>query len=109
VTETEHPVIVTQDDPNLSGEFIEKYPNGNVKTEGWNNKEGNRDKTWYSYYENGVKWSESNYINGLKEGASKVYFENGKIRYSGFYTADKKSGHWIFYNEAGGIEKEENH
>ena len=89
--ETEQPKIVIQNNPDLSGEFIEKYPNGNVKTEGWNNKSGERDKTWYSYYENGVKWRESNYKDGLKEGRSSVYFPSGKLRYSGFYTADKKT------------------
>ena len=109
IVEVEQPEIVTQDNPNISGEFIERFPNGNVKTEGWNNKDGKRDKTWYSYYENGVKWSESIYSNGLKEGVSKVYYANGKMRYTGFYTADEKSGHWTFYNEAGEIEKEENY
>ena len=109
VIEVKQPEIVTQDDSELSGEFIEKYPNGNIKTEGWNNNDGKRDKTWYSYFDNGIKWSESNYKNGLKEGKSIVYYPNGKERYSGTYTADKKSGHWVFYNETGEIQKEENY
>ncbi len=92
-----------------TGEFFEKYPNGNLKTEGWNNAQGERDGVWYSYYETGVKWSESAYKNGLKDGHSIVFYPNGKMRYMGDYKNDKKTGHWTFYNETGEITKEEDY
>ena len=91
------------------GEFIEKYSNGNIKTEGWFNQDTKRDNVWYSYYETGIKWSEQSFKNGLKEGHSIVYYPNGKIHYSGQYANDKKTGHWIFYNEQGEITKEEDY
>jgi len=91
------------------GEYFEKYPNGKLKTEGWFNKDTLRDNIWYSYYENGIKWSELSYENGLKEGHSIVNYPNGKVHYSGSYNQDKKSGHWIFYKENGEIDKEEDY
>lgn len=91
------------------GEFIELYPNGKLKTEGWFNTDTKRENIWYSYYESGIKWSEQNFSNGLKEGHSIVYYPNGKIHYSGGYLNDKKTGHWIFYNELGEITKEEDY
>lgn len=92
-----------------TGEYIELYPNGKVQTEGWNNAEGLRDGIWYSYYENGVKWSESSYKNGVKDGYSIVFFHNGKVRYMGDYKNDEKTGHWVFYNEDGDIETEKDY
>ena len=91
------------------GEFLEHYPNGNLKTEGWNNKEGKRDGVWYSYFESGLKWSVQSYKDGLKDGESIVYYPNGKKHYEGFYTNDKKSGHWKFYNENGDLETEKDY
>ena len=97
------------EEKSITGEFIEKFPNGNIKTEGWNNEDGLRDGIWYSYYENGVKWGETAYKNGLKEGHSIVLYSNGKVRYMGDYSNDKKVGHWVFYLESGEIDVEEDY
>lgn len=82
-------------------EFIEKYPNGKLKTEGHFDENGERQGTWYSYYESGIKWSQSEYKAGLKEGATAVYYPNGNIRYKGQYKNDQKIGHWEFFDENG--------
>jgi antitoxin component YwqK of YwqJK toxin-antitoxin module len=107
--ETKNIEIETPNDIQLVGEFIEKFPNGNVKTEGWNNKDGFRDGIWYSYYENGIKWGETSYKKGLKDGHSIVFYPNGKVRYMGDYSNDKKIGHWLFYLESGEIDVEEDY
>ena len=87
-----------------TGSFIERYDNGNLKTEGWRNSSSQRDGIWYSYYEHSVKWSELSYVNGIKEGASVVYFPNAKVHYKGQYKNDKKTGTWTFYNEDGTVQ-----
>lgn len=91
-----------------SGMYIEKYPNGQVKMEGMLNKQNERNGLWISYYENGVKWSESYYEHGLLNGHSVTFFPNGKIRYVGEYINDEKVGEWKFYDEAGELSKTEN-
>ena len=89
-----------------TGSFIERYDNGNLKTEGWRNLESQRDGVWYAYYEHGSKWSEMSYDNGIKEGKSIVYFPNAKIHYKGQYKNDIKSGMWTFYKESGDVDYE---
>jgi antitoxin component YwqK of YwqJK toxin-antitoxin module len=89
-----------------TGSFMEKYENGNLKTEGWRNSSSQRDGIWYSYYEHGVKWSELSYVDGLKEGISMVYFPDGTVHYKGQYKNDKKVGTWTFYNEDGTVKNE---
>ena len=91
-----------------SGMYTEKYPNGQVKIEGMLNKKSERVGLWISYYENGVKWSESYYEKGLLNGHSVTFFPSGKIRYVGEYINDKKVGDWKFYDESGELSKTEN-
>jgi len=91
---------------NSTGSFIERYDNGNLKTEGWRSSESLRDGIWYSYYEHGSKWSEMSYKNGIKEGQSVVYFSNAKVHYKGQYKNDIKSGTWTFYKESGDVDYE---
>ena len=92
-----------------TGSFLERYPNGNLKTEGWRNSSEQRDGVWYSYYENGNKWSELSYDKGVKNGASVVYYPNGQIHYKGQYKNDKKLGEWIFYTETSEIDYTKNY
>ena len=87
-----------------TGSFLERYPNGNLKTEGWRNSSEQRDGIWYSYYENGNKWSELSYDKGVKNGVSVVYYPNGKTHYKGQYINDEKSGDWVFYKAKGEID-----
>lgn len=97
---------IVADNPN--GEYLEVYANNKIKIEG-QKKDSLREGVWYSYFENGNKWSETTYKKGLKEGATLVNYPNGKPHYKGQYKNDKKSGHWIFYKEDGSIDYEENY
>ncbi|MFT4600005.1 MAG: antitoxin component YwqK of YwqJK toxin-antitoxin module [Arenicella sp.] len=103
----EEVAIDTTPDPTAPGQFKEYFPNGALKIEGKNNAEGNRNGLWISYYDNGIKWSESYYDNGIRDGHSLTFFPNGGIRYIGEYKNDIKIGLWKFYDEAGELVKEE--
>ena len=87
-------------------DYQEFYETGELKIEGDFDDNEARHGLWLSYYENGIKWSESNYSHGVRMGHSITFFPNGRVRYVGEYADDKQSGHWIFYDEEGNIVKE---
>lgn len=93
------------EDPN---QHLEYHPNGALKIEGRLNDKGERQGLWLSYYDNGIKWSESYYSAGNRDGHSITFFPNGAIRYVGEYKNDEKVGNWKFYDEEGILVKEEN-
>lgn len=90
-------------------DYQELYPDGRIKIEGNYDSDQKRSGLWISYYENGLKWSETVYSAGNKNGHSITFYPNGKIRYVGEYTNDDKSGEWKFYDEAGNVVKTENY
>jgi antitoxin component YwqK of YwqJK toxin-antitoxin module len=88
---------------NLYKEF---YVNGNLKVEG-NMVDGKRIGQWFSYYEDGMIWSEMNYNKeGRRHGANVSYYENGTKRYEGQYIDDLQKGKWLYYNKDGTLAKE---
>lgn len=89
------------------GDYYEYHPSGGIKIRGFYNNNLKREGLWISYYENGTKWSEAYYLNGLRDGHSLTFYPNGKVRYIGEYKADQKIGEWTFYDEAGNISKTE--
>lgn len=91
----------------VSDKVTEYHPNGNIRMEGKLNENGERDGLWISYYDDGSKWSESYYNNGLKDGHSITFFPNGQVRYVGEYKNDQKVGTWTFYDESGELVTEE--
>ena len=98
-------IITKIEQETKTGEFIEKYDNGTIKIKG-DLVKGLRQGLWESFFENGVKWSESTYLFGIREGAYKIFYPNGKLKIHGAYKNEKKSGIWYFYNENGQFEKE---
>ncbi|MEN8928247.1 MAG: hypothetical protein ABF242_04255 [Flavobacteriales bacterium] len=88
-----------------TGKHIEKYPNGAIKIKG-DMVKGQRQGLWESFYENGVKWSESTYLFGVRQGPYKIFYPDGKLKILGAYQNEEKSGIWYFYNEKGKFEKE---
>lgn len=90
------------------GETVEYHPNGAVKMRGKLNDNSMRHGLWISYYDNGIKWSEAYYVDGVLDGHSITFFPNGKVRYIGEYKNGKKTGAWKFYDESGELVKEEN-
>ncbi len=97
---TNFTIVSAQDTATSDGESISRYKSGAVKMQGMM-KDSKREGLWKSFYENGVQWSESTYVGGIKFGKTTTWYENGNKRYEGFYTNDKESGIWTFWDEAG--------
>lgn len=90
-------------------DYQEFYINGALKIEGDYDADKKRHGLWKSYYENGLKWSESFYSHGVKSGHSITFYPTGKVRYVGEYKDDRKIGRWQFYDEEGKLSSEENY
>ena len=60
-------------------------------------------------YPSGAKKSFENYKNGMQEGRSTFWYENGKIAKEGDYKNGKEEGKWSFYYENGKPKAEENY
>ncbi|MCG8575644.1 MAG: hypothetical protein MI810_12225 [Flavobacteriales bacterium] len=90
------------------GDHREYHPNGELKIEGQYDDNGLRTGLWISYYDTGIKWSESYYVAGKKDGHNLSFFPNGKVRYLGEYNDDQKIGEWKFYDEEGNLTQTEN-
>jgi antitoxin component YwqK of YwqJK toxin-antitoxin module len=95
-----------QETPAVSNSEIyrEFYPDSALKIEG-RQVNGQREGKWTSYYPNGLKWSETTFRAGVKDGPTITYYESGIMRYSGQYYNDYKTGIWQFYNEEGKLDK----
>ncbi len=89
------------------GDHKEYHPNGALKIEGQYDMNSVRRGLWISYYENGLKWSESYYVNGIQDGHSLTFYPNGKIRYVGEYRQGERIGEWRFYDDAGNLTQTE--
>ena len=89
----------------INGPYIEHFPNGNLLIEG-TMRDAKRVGVWRSYHLDGRIASESNYVYGAKEGKTASWYENGQIRYIGYYHNDEASAKWLFYLENGELEKE---
>ncbi|MFT5820584.1 MAG: antitoxin component YwqK of YwqJK toxin-antitoxin module [Crocinitomix sp.] len=90
-------------------DYQEFHATGELKIEGNYDDNQERHGLWVSYYETGIKWSESNYTHGNKHGHSITFYPTGKVRYLGEYANDKQVGHWTFYDEEGNIASEEDY
>jgi antitoxin component YwqK of YwqJK toxin-antitoxin module len=83
-----------------SNNYFERklWPSGKDYIRGWI-KNGAREGTWYSWYENGVLWSSGIYKNGLRQGKSNLYYDNGSVQQVQEYKDGKPHGTWKFYDE----------
>ena len=52
--------------------------------------------------------STGTFVNGIREGEAIIYYENGNVKYQGFYVNGKECGIWKFYEENGELDKEVN-
>ena len=66
---------------------------------------GKRVGPWASYFADGGIRSRSTYVDGLEEGPTEVFHENGLTYYSGAYHKGKSAGEWVFYDEQGKEQK----
>ena len=95
-----NPLLIVPPDSTYTGDYVDKYSNGITKFKG-NFRFGERHGQWMSFYPNGLAWSEMHYDKGLRQGPNIAYFEDGKMRYSGFYKNDKKDSTWCYYDSLG--------
>ncbi len=92
------------DAPN--GLYEQFYPNGKPKMRGMV-KNGLYDGEWISWYESGIKWSQTTFKKGLRDGKTASWYPNGNIRYIGNYMQEKQIGTWRYYDEEGNLIKTE--
>jgi len=95
-----NPLLILPPDSNYSGDYIDKYDNGIVKFRG-TFRFGERHGQWFSFYPNGILWSELHFDKGLRNGPNNTFFENGKPRYTGFYKDDLVDSTWTYYDSTG--------
>ena len=53
------------------------------------------------YYENGVKFYETNFVGGFPSGSTKVWFESGKKQLIGYFKDGERDSTWIIWNKDG--------
>jgi antitoxin component YwqK of YwqJK toxin-antitoxin module len=82
------------------------YADGQKRVEGEYNKEGKKHGDWTYWYDNGNKWSEGSFNEGLNDGERITWHENGQQHYTGEYDKGKRVGIWRFYDENGTMTKE---
>jgi uncharacterized protein len=80
------------------GEWI--YDFGQYKETG-NYKAGLRDGKWVSYYPDGIKRFEGEFIQDNLNGKVVWYWSNGMVRESGTYRNGSREDDWTTYNEDG--------
>lgn len=92
-----------------TGLIEELHENGRLKISGVLDNDGLKKGVWTSYFENGQKNSESNFLKGINNGYSMVWYPNGNVRYFGDYKDGKRIGEWVFYEEDGTVAKKESY
>jgi len=69
-------------------------------------KNGKRDGSWITYWDNGQLMYKGNWKNGLEEGSWVLYHPNGLLWEKGKYKYGKKEGSWVGYFDDGTVYKE---
>jgi antitoxin component YwqK of YwqJK toxin-antitoxin module len=91
-----------------NGDFKSYFPEGQLKVSGFV-EQGKRVGVWISYFPNGNKQSENNYVNGMLSGKTVVLYSNGQIMYIGYYNNGAPDGEWLYYDETGKMTKHLNY
>lgn len=60
-----------------------------------------KEGLWKSFYEPGIPHSEGSYVDGLPDGIHKRYWENGILYEEGKYQMGIKEGEWNYFNREG--------
>lgn len=81
--------------------FKEFYASGETRIQGLFSDDKKRTGLWESFYEDGKKWSEGYYQDGIENGMKQVWYQSGKLRYAGEVKDGKPIGDWIFWDEEG--------
>jgi antitoxin component YwqK of YwqJK toxin-antitoxin module len=87
-----------------SGQRIVRYTNGIIKEKSYYIK-GRRQGECQSFYPSGKLLVDDFFSDGIIDGPTINYYENGQKRYEGAYTKGKPSGVWKFYDDKGKLIK----
>lgn len=69
-----------------------------IKFEGFYDAEVKRHGIWKMYNQEGKLASMTEYVHGIREGVSIVYYPSGQVNYRGSYKNDKPVGVWKTYD-----------
>jgi len=69
-------------------------------------RNGRRNGTWKTWYDNGRLWSTNTFVDDISDGPTSSYHQNGKMYYEGFYRQGVRAGHWKFWDENGTLVEE---
>jgi antitoxin component YwqK of YwqJK toxin-antitoxin module len=90
--------IVTTDGKK-EGPWIDYYPEGNKKAEGYYNN-GLKNNTWIYYYPKGSVEQTGSYQNGKLSGQWKWYYRNGNLRKEEYFIFGLLDGEYIEYADS---------
>ena len=89
-------------DGNRNGTFTYYYPSGKTsQVEEY--KDGELNGMLTGYYANGNKKFENQYVKGVQDGYSKNYFSDTKMKYEGWVKEGQKQGDHIYYDPFGNV------
>lgn len=87
-------------DSTMANKMYKDYYPGTkqIKFEGFYDADVKRHGIWKMYSPEGNLSSMTEYIHGIREGVSIVYFPSGQVNYRGSYKNDKPVGVWKTYD-----------
>lgn len=91
---------------NRQGKHLSYFTNGKLFEES-NYKDGNLDGPYTQYYPNGKVFLTTSYKNGTEDGYNKSVYLNGKTKTEGWVVNGEKQQNWITYNPMGDLYKNE--
>ena len=89
-------------DGKKQGQWIDYYPGGNKKAEGYYQND-KKTGQWIFYFPNGRVEQTGTYSNGKLSGSWKWYFKNGQLRKEEFYIYGLPDGESIEYSDSGTV------
>lgn len=72
-------------------------------------KEGERSGTWNTYREDGMPWSQVQYVNGQKDGLFRTWHPGGIPHIEGQHRSGNPHGDWHFYSTDGQLVQTEHY
>lgn len=81
-------------------EIQQFHSNGLIHVRGWM-VDSLREGTWNTYRENGLPWSQVDYVGGQKEGVFRTWHDSGFPHIEGQHKNGAPSGVWTFFDVTG--------
>ena len=88
-------------DANIPGIEVQQFhENGRLHVRG-RQAEGQREGTWNTYREDGLPWSQVEYVSGRKQGLFRTWYPSGVPHIEGQHSQGAPSGSWRFFSSEG--------